>query len=308
MVFYGTKSKRVYGGKYGGYARKSTYPNRYGRAKVSAAKKLTPKLIKQVKANIPETLYADHVIKGNGRAMTYSPTTGTCYAESTSWNNASYGSETTLTTVNPAVQSLLSWLWYDPDHTVGDHDTRSYNVKALNIKASIMANLKQNNTGSTQDQNGEMYIEGGSETLKKQFMRTTYRIALVEDLNKYTTKTNYLWSDVFADEEYPNVSETGQTQGVFSYRNVNTLSRYRVVSDRTIELDADDPQKVLSFYISNPGRVRMDQEVDGDEYTRKPSKTYFFVWASHSNGLTEVNTLITANGPVISWRTSYTDA
>lgn len=310
MVFYGSKSKRIYGGKYGGYARKSTYTRRYGRTKVSAAKKLTPKLIKQVKANIPETMYCDHVIKGIARAMQYSPTTSTVTAESTGWTNASYGTETSITTLNPSVQSLLSWLWYDPDSTVGTKDSRSYNVKNIMIKANITANTTENDdaSGAKEEQGGEQLIGSATEARVKQYLRTTYRLVLVEDLNKYTTKTNYTWSDVFADEEYPNVTSTGQTEGVFSYRNVNTLSRYRVVSDRTVELSADNPSKVLSYYVPNPGRVRMDQEIIMDEYVRKPSKTYFFVWASCTNGILRGENLTVAYGPTVSWRTSYTDA
>ena len=147
-------------------------------------------------------------------------------------------------------------------------------VKYVKGKVMLTANRMTNALASGGNaQNGEAAADNGGVNLL-QYVRTTYRVAIVRDLQMNSVDSGIVWNDVFE----------GAT-GVMAQLNVANMGRFRVLMDRTVELDADDPQKVISFMFRNLGKVRYNgPETEGGSPALTDSGMYL-VWAVASGGM-----------------------
>lgn len=86
---------------------------------------------------------------------------------------------------------------------------------------------------------GEAVVDDVANTLI-QYLRTTYRVCIVRDLQVNSTATQVNWGDVF--------SNLDGTAGVHSELNIANMGRFRILMDKLVHLDADDPQKQSHSY------------------------------------------------------------
>lgn len=156
-------------------------------------------------------------------------------------------------------------------------------VKYVKGKIMLVANTINNSiTSSENAQNGEAALDNSGVDLK-QFLRTTYRVAIVRDMQVNSVATGIAWSDVF-QSQYGLGSPANFFGDVMGELNVANMGRFRVLMDRTVELDATDPQKVISFMIRNVGKVRYNgPEASGGSPALTDSGLYL-VWAVQSYG------------------------
>ena len=185
-------------------------------------------------------------------------------------------------------------------------------VKYVKGKIMLNANTITNAIASSENaQYGEAALDNGGVNLK-QFLRTTYRVAIVRDLQVNSVTTGISWDDVF-QSSYAGVSPGNFYGDVMGELNVANMGRFRVLMDRTVELDADDPQKVINFMIKNVGKVRYNgPEMAGGSPALTDSGLYL-VWAVQSYGEPGVGTWGQASGiftseVVATRRLCFTDA
>ena len=119
-------------------------------------------------------------------------------------------------------------------------------------------------------QGGEAYPSDG-----KQFLRTTYRMCIVKDLQVNSTDAQVTWNQVF--------DTSNQTAGVHSELNVENMGRFIVLEDKIFTLDADTPQKTCPFMIngSKIGSVRYN----GGSGTTLTDKGLYVVYAAFVGGV-----------------------
>ena len=154
-------------------------------------------------------------------------------------------------------------------------------VKARYVKGSISlsANRMTKPTAAGEnEQNGESAVNATGGSLL-QYMRTTYRVAVVRDLQVNSTDAGIQWGQVFFGlAELPTQMEL----------NVANMGRFQVLWDKTVTLDANEPQKDLKFMLKNLGTVRYN----GPEGTN-PALTdsgLYLVWACHTTGVLDAAT------------------
>ena len=71
------------------------------------------------------------------------------------------------------------------------------------------------------------------------YLRTTFRFAIVKDLQVNSTDTQVTWQQVF--------DTTNLQAGVHSELNVDNMGRFIILEDKIFTLDADTPQKRVRF-------------------------------------------------------------
>jgi hypothetical protein len=145
-------------------------------------------------------------------------------------------------------QDLLKGL--PPGTTATTRIGNVVNVKYVKGSITVNANVMKNTIDSSQNaQYGESELTQGTGVSLEQFVRTTWRIAIVKDMQVNSTAKGVGWTEVFA-------GTVVGAEGVFAELNVDNMGRFRVLMDKLVEVDADDPQKTLRFHLKNVGRVR----------------------------------------------------
>ena len=125
----------------------------------------------------------------------------------------------------------------------------------------------------TVPQNGEAYA---STTDKGSYLRTTYRMAIVKDMQVNSNEREVTWSHVFE-------TGTNTTAGVHSELNVNNMGRFIVLEDKMFTLDAQNPQKTVPFKVSGSkmGSVRYN----GPDLNALTDKGLYVVYAAFVCGV-----------------------
>lgn len=147
-------------------------------------------------------------------------------------------------------------------------------------------------------QNGEVYATSGG--TGSQYLRTTFRMVIVKDLQVNSTDPQIKWEQVFE-------TNTNLSAGVHSELNVDNMGRFIVLEDKYFTLDADTPQKTCPFMIkgSSLGNVRYN----GPSVTALTDKGIYIVFAAYVMGaaLTVTAADIHLPDPVGHSRLCFTD-
>ena len=87
------------------------------------------------------------------------------------------------------------------------------------------------------------------------YMRTTYRMLLVKDLQVNSADAQVTWSQV--------MDTTNFQAGVHSELNVDNMGRFIILEDKMFTVDAQNPQKTVQFMVngSKTGPVRYNGPV-----------------------------------------------
>ena len=125
----------------------------------------------------------------------------------------------------------------------------------------------------------------------------------MRDLQVNSTATGVKWDDVFSNQN--------GTGGVHSELNVDNMGRFRVLADKIVNLDADDPQKTIQFMFRNFGRVRYNSGAGVEHGSPALTDTgLYIVYATFTTGVTtDMATARVYTSPVIvNSRICFTDA
>jgi len=149
--------------------------------------------------------------------------------------------------------------------------------------------------------NGENYGALVADVAQWNYLRTTYRMVIVKDLQVNSTDAQVNWQQVFE-------TGTNLTAGVHSELNVDSMGRFIVLEDRFFTLDADTPQKTCPFHIngSKMGHIRYN----GPSAAALTDKGIYMIYAAYVMGVgnTVGHPLIRLPGVVGNTRLCFTDA
>ena len=138
------------------------------------------------------------------------------------------------------------------------------------------AKLVGPSTGATNgDMNGEAVATASNATSVYQYLRTTWRVVIVKDLQVNSVDATINWTDVFE----ANSGNVGATGGVHSELKIANMGRFRVLSDQIVKTDAICPQETVTFMIpeSKLGSVRYN----GPSTAALTSQGIYVIWAAY---------------------------
>ena len=176
------------------------------------------------------------------------------------------------------------------------------NVKYLKGNITLTANYTTNSSSDYENaQFGEAALDDNSGDLS-QYLRTTYRVAIVRDLMVNNTGGTVKWTDVFASLE-------SGAAGVHSELNVNNMGRFRVLMDKVVLLDGDDPQKTIPFKITGIGKVRYNGPTSDGTSPALTDTGVYIVWACLTTGVMGPTSasLMSAGRVLVNSRMCFTD-
>lgn len=236
----------------------------------------------------------DESFTGNGDATASDPKNGISTA-SVGWNAYTFGGRGPLSP--PTVSNdLLKGI----ANGAGVRTRIGNKINVKYVKGSITVSAGQVKPAGMGmgilNQGGEMVI-GHQENVDAAYLRTTIRVAIVKDLQVNSTTTNVKWHDVF---------EGGPNQhGVHSELNVDNMGRFFVLWERSLQLDADDPQKTLPYMISGSkvGPVRYN----GGTAEALTDKGLYVIWSSFTIGMSSPLDTYLEPSLVMNGRVCFTD-
>jgi len=158
-------------------------------------------------------------------------------------------------------------------------------VKVNYVKGAFTFTAAAYTNGGTWDdsQGGEHIVATSGDSVRDVYLRTTYRMVIVKDLQVNSADTEIKWNQVF--------DTNGLQAGVHSELNVDNMGRFIILQDKIFTVDADTPQKTCPYTISGSriGSVRYNG-ANGDALT---DKGVYVIWAAFVMGYQTV-----ANGNV----------
>jgi len=142
-------------------------------------------------------------------------------------------------------------------------------------KGSFTFTAASIDAAATQTQNGETWaaLAAGS---KFNYLRTTYRMVIVKDLQVNSSDAQVKWDQVFE-------TNTNLTAGIHSELSVDNMGRFIVLEDKYFTVDAQSPQKTCPFQISGTkvGTVRYN----GPSGAALTDKGIYVIYAAYVMGV-----------------------
>lgn len=184
------------------------------------------------------------------------------------WGNYSFG------TVQPSASAISNDMLKGVATGTTARTRIGNKAKVEYVKGAFTFTAGIINAGSS-NQSGESTVTAPTGA-GPQYLRTTFRMVVVKDLQVNSTDTNVTWQQVF--------DTTGLQAGVHSELNVDNMGRFIVLSDEVFNVDADEPQKTIPFMIkgSSIGNVRYN----GPSDTALTDKGVYVVWSAFVYGFT----------------------
>lgn len=175
-------------------------------------------------------------------------------------------------------------------------------VKGCWIKGTITFTAARNvGIGSQgeaiKSQNGEVFVD--DDVLSEEnYLRTTFRMAIVKDNQVNSTQTHIAWDEVFGGNDKAN--------GVHSQQNIDNMGRFTIIEDRKFELYANKPQKTLDFTI--PGTAIGSVRYNGPSENALTDRGIYIIWAAYTVGAQYNDTsVMNLAGPTGYSRFCFTD-
>ena len=103
------------------------------------------------------------------------------------------------------------------------------------------------------NQQGEQVNVEGVVVNPAYYMKTIYRLVLVKDMQANNPTNTVLWNEVFGRGGYGH--DDGTYFGASDMLDIPNMTRFRIIKDITVTLDADDPMKNVKMGCS-PGMIR----------------------------------------------------
>jgi len=283
-------SYRRRSGSYGGYSKKFGAYKKGGRkpryvkfATVGFSRNVEKKYFdKTYQANANETL--------TGQTTPYNVNNGVTYI-SNQWGDYTFGAQQAAATSvsNDMLKGVATGT--TARTRIGNKIKVGYVKGAFSFTA---ASLEEGVVDRSQG--GEKVVEDYD--TKRYYLRTTFRFAIVKDMQVNSTETNVTWQQVF--------DTSGQQAGVHSELNVDNMGRFMVLEDKIFTCDADDPQKTIPFMVKGNrlGSVRYN----GPSGAALTDKGLYVIWAAFVMGAAMGNKdMIGIASPVGHSRLCFTD-
>lgn len=130
------------------------------------------------------------------------------------------------------------------------------------------------------DMNGEALGTAANATTVWQYMRTSWRVVIVKDLQVNSVDAKISWYDVFGALD----NSRGQIGGIHSELNISNMGRFKILSDRSFKTDGVNPQETITFWIQGKdiGNVRYN----GPDTNALTDKGIYIIWAAYVSGVT----------------------
>ena len=212
--------RRRFGG-FGRFASSKTYGRRVAYTRKGFIKKSGEKkyLDKTYQANANETLTGQTTPRNVNNGVTYI---------SNQWGDYTFGTQqATATSVsNDMLKGVATGT--TARTRIGNKIKVNYVKGAFSFTA---ASLEEHMAEIPQG--GERVVEDFD--TKRSYLRTTFRFAIVKDMQVNNAETNVTWQQVF--------DTSGQQAGVHSELNVDNMGRFIVLEDKIFTCDASNPQK-----------------------------------------------------------------
>lgn len=173
---------------------------------------------------------------------------------STQWGTQDYNGVTQTQIVG---NDLLKYVPVGSNATsrIGNKISVKYVKGCITLNAAISRQLKDSlNDGITQG--GETVpTYPTSDGYRWEYLRTTFRVVIVKDLQVNSVDAQVTYDDVF---EQISGSFVGATAGVHAELKVANMGRFRIISDKLVELSAVKPQKTMKYLVGGNviGNVR----------------------------------------------------
>ena len=185
------------------------------------------------------------------------------------------GSETPGQLAEPTSNDMCKGVWSGSSARarIGNKIKVKYVKGAFTFTAAVLGD----GTAIQRSQGGETVAHTLSAgTAAQNYLRTTYRMVIVKDMQVNSTDAHIAWSQVFDTNEI--------WAGVHSELNVDNMGRFIVLDDKVFTLDADTPQKTCTFNIrgSALGSVRYNGGTD----ISLTDKGVYVIWAAFVMGVT----------------------
>lgn len=176
------------------------------------------------------------------------------------------------------------------DERVGNRVRGNYLKGAITVTAARQTGPSSGATNG--DQNGESLATASNELIIQQFLRTTWRIVILKDLQVNSVDPWIGWAAVFQNQAVSSgaLAPIGEMGGIHSELNIANMGRFRVLSDRLVEVDAKCPQKTIRHLIGakSIGNVRYN----GSGFSALTDSGIYVIAAAFVDG-TSVGTLDT---------------
>lgn len=297
MAGYGAfqRARKGFGSRRGMRRSGTGRSNRYGYKKTGGRTKpkfATVGFSRNVERKYFDKTYQASVLESltGTSAPSTSRNNGVTYISNT-WGSYTFGTQIAGTA--PAINNDM----FKGLATGTDARTRIGNkLRPQYLKGSFTFTAALVNADATKAQGGEAFATATANP-RDEYLRTTYRMVIVKDLQVNSTDAQITWPQVF--------DTTGTQAGVHSELNVDNMGRFIVLQDTTFTVDGDNPQKTCPFMISGSaiGPVRYN----GPSGSALTDKGVAIIFAAFVMGYGATAAEISLQGPVGNSRLCFTD-
>jgi len=278
--------------------RRSNYSrgSRYGYKKTGSA--IKPRFATVGFSRNVEKKYFDKTYQAN---HSESQTGGTASGKSSgmtyisnTWGTYSFGaSGSSVVTSNDMFKGLATGT--TARTRIGNKIKVKYVKGAFTFTAAVLGD----GTTAQKAQGGETLAALPSLTAAQSYLRTTYRMVIVKDMQVNSGDPQVTWAQVF--------DTTNLQAGVHSELNVDNMGRFLVLEDKVFTLDAETPQKTCTYNIG--GNTLGSVRYNGPSDTSLTDKGVYVIWAAFVMGVTNTMGLadVDCPSPVGHSRLCFTD-
>lgn len=239
-----------------------------------------------------KTYQANHSESQTGGAAG-AKSSGVTYISNT-WGTYSFGASGASTvTSNDMFKGLATGT--TARTRIGNKIKVRYVKGAFTFTAAVLGD----GASASKAQGGETLATVSVVTNAQHYLRTTYRMVIVKDMQVNSTDTQVTWAQVF---------DTSNLQaGVHSELSVDNMGRFAVLEDKVFTLDADTPQKTCTYNIG--GNTLGSVRYNGPSDAALTDRGVYVIWAAFVMGVTNTMALsdVDCPSPVGHSRLCFTD-
>nr|WCR62220.1 MAG: replication associated protein [ssDNA virus sp.] len=172
-------------------------------------------------------------------------------------------------------------------------------IRGRSLKGAITLNsakiIGPSSGATSADMNGEAVATNANATHIWQYLRTTWRVVIVKDLQVNSSDLSIQWSDVFETNNTVNAT-MGEFGGIHSELKIANMGRFRIISDTLHKTDAKEPQKTFKYAVSAStlGNIRYN----GPTNNALTDKGIYVIYAAYTG---EAPITSTYNVPEAQW-------
>jgi len=224
--------------------------------------------------------------------------------KTTGWKSYSFsGTSAALTpnTTNNLVRAMIQST--TAETRIGNKVNCKYIKGAITLSSARVISAA---APTTEIQYGERSLNTGASV--GQYMRTSWRVVIVKDLQVNSADPFITWDQVFQLGQKVADENDGNIGGIHSELNIANMGRFQILQDRTFNLDADDPQKTWRYLVSGSdvGSVRYN----GPDELAYSDKGIYVIAAAYATNITQDTPAANIAAPTLTMhsRFCFTDA